>query len=66
MKVAGFPCVEVDTTRRSHLRPIQTLDITNTIWHKILTGGNIDEVDEFLSIHQHFLHQNFLLLPFAC
>jgi len=27
--VVGFPCVEVDTARRSHLRPIQALDITN-------------------------------------
>jgi len=25
-----FTCVEVDTARRSHLRPIQALDITNS------------------------------------
>jgi len=25
-----FPYVEVDTARRSHLRPIQALDITNS------------------------------------
>jgi len=28
-------------------------------------GGNIDEFDEFLSIHQHFTHQNFLLITFC-
>jgi len=33
-----------------------------TVWHKILTGENIDEFDEFLSIRQHFPHQNFLLI----
>jgi len=27
-----------------------------------LTGENIDEFDEFLSIHQHFPHQNFPLI----
>jgi len=29
-EVAGFPHVEVDTTRWSHLRPIWALDITNS------------------------------------
>ena len=35
-----------------------------TVWRKILTGENIDEFDEFLSIRQHFPHQNFLLIIF--
>jgi len=38
---------------------------TTTVWHKILTGENIDEFDEFLSIHQHFTHQNFPLITFC-
>jgi len=28
--VAGFPCVEVDTARWSHLKPIWAIDITNS------------------------------------
>jgi len=36
-----------------------------TVWHKILMEGNIDEFDKFLSIHQHFSHQNFLLIIFC-
>jgi len=31
-----------------------------------LTGEKIDEFDEFLSIRQHFTHQNFLLIIFSC
>jgi len=30
-----------------------------------LTGENIDEFDEFLSIRQHFPHQNFSLIIFC-
>jgi len=33
-----------------------------TVWRKILTGENIDE---FLSIRQHFPHQNFPLIIFC-
>ena len=33
-----------------------------TVWRKILTGENIDEFDKFLSICQHFSHQNFPLI----
>jgi len=36
-----------------------------TVWHKILTGENIDEFDKFLSIRQHFPHQNFPLIIFC-
>jgi len=32
---------------------------------QILTGENIDEFDEFLSIRQHFPHQNFPLIIFC-
>jgi len=35
---------------------------SDTVWHKILTGENIDEIDEFLSIRQHFPYQNFPLI----
>ena len=30
-----------------------------TVWRKILTGENIDEFDEFPTIHQYFSYQNF-------
>ena len=36
-----------------------------TAWCKILTGENIDEFDEFLSICQHFPHQTFPLIIFS-
>jgi len=28
-------------------------------------GGNIDKLDEFLSIHKHFSHQKFPLIIFC-
>ena len=31
----------------------------DTIWHKILTGENIDEFDEFPTIRQYFPYKNF-------
>jgi len=37
-----------------------------TVWHKILTGENINEFDKFLSIRQHFPYQNFTLTIFCC
>ena len=36
--------------------------IHNTVWHKILTGENIDEFDKFPAIRQYFPYQNF---PFS-
>jgi len=36
--------------------------LITTVWRKILTGENIDEFDEFLSIRQHFPYQNFPLI----
>ena len=30
-----------------------------TIWHKILTGENIDEFDKFPAIGHYFPYQNF-------
>jgi len=33
---------------------------------QILIGENIDEFDEFLSIHQHFPYQKFPLIIFCC
>ena len=30
-----------------------------TKWRKIMTGGNIDEFDEFPTIHQYFPYQKF-------
>ena len=33
-----------------------------TIWHKILTGENIDEFDEFPAICRYFPYQNFPLV----
>jgi len=37
----------------------------HTVWCKILTGENIDKFNEFLSICQHFPHQNFPLIIFC-
>ena len=37
-------------------------DVPNTVRHKILTGENIDEFDEFPAIRQYFPYQNF---PFS-
>jgi len=39
--------------------------VTNTVWHKFLTGENIDKFDEFLLIRQHFPYQNFPLIIFC-
>ena len=41
--------------------PINALEwkISGTVWRKILKGENIDEFDEFPTIHQYFPYQNF-------
>ena len=38
------------------------LKFCDTVWHKFLTGENIDEFDEFPAIRQYFPYQNF---PFS-
>ena len=40
----------------------QTKMHADTVWHKILTGENIDKFDEFPAIRQYFPYQNF---PFS-
>ena len=37
-----------------------TYYVVHTVRHKILTGENIDEFDEFPAIRQYFPYQNFL------
>ena len=37
----------------------ECLVLLDTVWHKILTGENIDKFDEFLDIRQYFPHQKF-------
>jgi len=49
---------------RNNVRTFMQSQPSYTVWCKFLTGKNIDEFDEFLSIHQHFPYQNFPLIIF--